>query len=594
MKRVSQLFALRKKNQVNQVPPTAKLAPILVDPPASRWVPSSDDEDSFTETDGDSIYDIRCPSGLGRSASFSSGTSVYSMPSTRNEEPLFYVSQQRSQDMSSSIPTTTMEPTRNSICVGDQFSQNSSRHLPNEVILGILKFLPRPVVAHLATVSTEFCINARVVLYEQLNISRLRDKQIEGLVTLLAYRRDLADLVRTFECRTWPTFFTSQDSGVFPASPIRSSFSPTLSAAFTIAFQNMHQITSLTLPSFDPVFLRHHSAFMLKRITFLCPTMTSVEKARLFTWLDGQTNVTHLLFPNLMDESAIVSHSNLHLDVPINSAQIQTETPECSPTSNILLFPLPPDTPPIAMTPSPSKLSWPQTASSSSTLFPMPDTPPESEVFSSSKLLPALTTISATPSMITLLLCSGHSLASSPPTRPLCDVTLNINKSLYTGLRPSSFMNALRTQHIQRLVLRFGSAVDRRTVGKVLSSATVLFAASKPAVSEQFLGVALDKTPQQWDNEDENKVEKQTLTELEIELDGPVDGKDLIVYKALNSVLPRYQGLVHLRLRFSTKPEHSPSFPLAPERHGGTHSWMQICPSLCSVTRFSGRTWKRT
>lgn len=53
--------------------------------------------------------------------------------------------------------------------------------------------------------------------------------------------------------------------------------------------------------------------------------------------------------------------------------------------------------------------------------------------------------------------------------RPLRNATLSINTTLYTGLRPGALMQSL--QGIKRLELRFGSAVDRRTIGKVLSAA---------------------------------------------------------------------------------------------------------------------------
>lgn len=59
--------------------------------------------------------------------------------------------------------------------------------------------------------------------------------------------------------------------------------------------------------------------------------------------------------------------------------------------------------------------------------------------------------------------------SSSLPCRSLDHVALNINTTLYAGLRPIALMACL--QGVMNLKLKFGSGADRRTIGKLLSAA---------------------------------------------------------------------------------------------------------------------------
>lgn len=301
--------------------------------------------------------------------------------------------------------------------------------IPPEIVAIILSFLPRQTVVSLALVCRAFCSGARLVLYRTLDLRTIRPNRFEQLVALLASCTDLTDLVESLICHAWPPFFSPRVGHGEVHTPIFSSFT----ATFTIAFQRMHNLKSLELPSFDPSLLRHHSAFGLERLTFMNRGMSSDEAAELFTWLDGQANITHLAFPNLIEKEASDTHSIN------NDTLIEQHT-------NLFLFPaIPGHTP----NPTPKSSTFPLIFS-----FPSPPSP-----FRSSTLLPGLSTLHATPSIVSLL----------ASTRPVQTAIVNIHSTLYTGLRPAALMATLHG--ISTLECRFGENVDRRTVEKVLGAA---------------------------------------------------------------------------------------------------------------------------
>jgi hypothetical protein len=213
----------------------------------------------------------------------------------------------------------------------------------------------------------------------------------------------------------------------------------------------MHQLTTLVLPSFDETFLRHHSAFGLKKIIFLCTSMSAVQTVELFSWLDGQTNITHLAFPNLVEQDNIS---------PISKGS--TDTPDAK------VIPLSVKLDSRVLNVDTTFLPAHKTTPSCSPISPFPFVPslttPVSP-FNSSTLLPALSTLEATPSIVTSLISSMSALLR----RPLTHVILNINTTLYAGLRPGALMTSL--QGVTTLKLKFGSGADRRTQGKLLSAA---------------------------------------------------------------------------------------------------------------------------
>ncbi|KAF5375837.1 hypothetical protein D9615_008172 [Tricholomella constricta] len=560
IRRVSTIFSSRKKRQ-----PATPVAPLDVQAPlGSRWMVTTD-ETSPTESEA-SLDEIRRPSGLGRAVSISSNRSLPPSPFTAiDEESPFHMAtnagHERIRAMSSpnllrasGIKSKALARSSSAARL-KQDRPPSTPRIPTEVLVVILSFLPRHVVSSLAIISRDFCSAARFVFYETLDLRTLRPKQVEGLVTLLAYRHDLTDLVRTFECHIWPTFFPPQSNcnGVYTNPP---SFSPALTATFTVAFQNMHRITSLVLPSFDHTFLRHHSAFGLKKLTFLNHALTNAETIQLFAWLDGQTNITHLAFPNLLDPINTPSNT-------LNTSRTDTSKSLHSPNGTLtdslnthgVLTP--------NVTPS---------GSPTSTFIFLPPATPKSP-FNSPALLPALTTLVATPSIITSLLTTGHSV----PPRPLQHVTFSINNTLYTGLRPAALLNTLHG--ITTLVLKFGPTVDKRTIGKVISAGAAL---SHPTTDPK------------------NTTGRcQLLQALEIELPTSSAGIDQALYKIITSALSRYHGLIQLRTRFKVDASREaidsarPTTLSDPERAHVT-TWAKHCPSLQFVQLLSGARWTRS
>lgn len=343
-----------------------------------------------------------------------------------------------------------------------------SFNLPAEVIAVIIAYVPRNVVASFAPLSRNFGGAARLALYTTLDLQRLRPLQLEKLVAALASRPDLTELVHHFICRTWPSFFSSSSPSSSPHASVDDHRNSLLTATFTLALQRMSNLISLTLPAFNPSLLAHHTAFGLKSLTFLNATMSAQETTALFAWLDGQINIYTLKFPNLQD-SPITPVSNLtnpskhHYPVPPRTPVKSQSRP------NSAFLSVSPGFYNAGTTPSSPSAATPTTPHSSAYFPPLPTSP-----FSPQTLLPNLTTLHCTPSLVHFLSpapASSSSLLCQAPRRPLRSVSLTINTTLYTGLRPAALMAALQSQGVRRLGLRFVcESVDRRTVEKVLGA----------------------------------------------------------------------------------------------------------------------------
>ncbi|KAG6849421.1 hypothetical protein H0H93_008569 [Arthromyces matolae] len=570
--RVSSLLSKKKR-------PTA-FAPLDVHRPLAtptpKWKVVSEGSSSPTNSEA-SFDDIRRPSGLGRSVSISSNRSLPHSPlSPVNEEWPLPSGYERVRALSSPnlLRIKPTDPTKvttlpRSLTVSRRFQDCPPPPLPHEVLVNILEYSPRHTTAYMASASRDWCAAARLVLYRTLDLRTLRSKQVESLVTLLAYRHDLTDLVRSFECHKWPEFFPPSpklNKGTY-SSP--SPFSPALTAVFTIAFQNMHSITSLVLPTFDHTFLRHHSAFGLRKLVFLFRTISPEETTQLFAWLDGQTNITHLAFPNLMDSNTP------SLTIPKSSPTALMDT---SNMYNVSTPNLSPSLSPV----------------SPSTYVPFTPASP----FDSLNLLPALNNLVAAPSIVTPLITGRHSAVF----RPLAHVTVNINNTLYTGLRPSSLLALLRG--IPSIVLKFSIAVDRRSIGKVITAGAVLTSssvseASSSSTTDSFDSGGSDITP--------------PLQHLGIQISDTAPGIDKVtsafdssespklivtiqaLYKMVSSSISRYEGLLSLHCCFTqeTWPDLGASPPLSDGEKAEVALWRKNCPSLKSITMLSGASWKR-
>jgi len=328
-------------------------------------------------------------------------------------------------------------------------------HLPQEIIVLVLSKLPQRDVAVCVVLSRAFSSAARVVLYGRLDFDSLVPAQSEKLVALLGSRRDLTDLVTTFICREWPAFFPSsynsngQGRTHSGNGHVMKDQDALLTATFTLALERMPNLQSLTLPSFNASLLAYHTAFGLKTIKFIHP-MSNSEIMELFTWLDGQTNITSLSLKDA--EEVCIKPSKLTSVNPLQD-KIKAGTAPSSPLLRALA-------PNHGVSPLPSPSSSPQSAF----FTPHRSLPLPPNVCAPSTLLPQLTTLHATPNIMTLL---SPPLTTSPP-RPLKNVALDISKTLYNGLRPVSLMNSLRG--ISHLTLRFTDNVDKRTFEKVLGA----------------------------------------------------------------------------------------------------------------------------
>lgn len=323
--------------------------------------------------------------------------------------------------------------------------------LPKEIILAILSHLPISSVASCSIVSRMFASAARATLYGTLNFDTLSTTQSEALIMLLVSRSDLTDLVTTFICRTWPSFFLPdghQDGFIIhPRAAL-------LTAVFASVLERMSNLTTLVLPSFDISLLAHHSAFGLKSLTFLHPTTTDAETKALFAWLDGQINITALQFANIEDTLCTkTAYSCSERLIPSHDHTLPKTAPSSPLLKPVAATSLLPDSSPPH---SPQSISFIVTPSPSSGL---------NAIFSSPTLLPNLATLHATPTLAIQLAAPLINAAR----RPLRFVTLNINTTLYNGLRPAALMNALHG--VTHLSLRFSETVDKRSFEKVLGAA---------------------------------------------------------------------------------------------------------------------------
>jgi hypothetical protein len=171
--------------------------------------------------------------------------------------------------------------------------------------------------------------------------------------------------------------------------------------------------------------------------------MPAEEHTQLFAWLSSQPNITSLSFPNLVERTS--REVNVRVSLPAEAFDAMDFPSTLTATDEI-----PPPLPP--------KDHLPRVVTSLS-LFSNTNTTTNNAL--PSTLLPALTSLHAPPTLVTLLV----------PTRPLKHVTIHIHTNLDTGLRPSALVAAVLG--IVHLSLRFSDGVDRRSVEKVMRAAAV-------------------------------------------------------------------------------------------------------------------------
>ncbi|KAF7761078.1 hypothetical protein Agabi119p4_10487 [Agaricus bisporus var. burnettii] len=564
-------------------------------------------QDSLTDEEDD----IRRPSGLGSAASVSSlppspfaPTHPVSYPMRASSTPNLLLSYS---------PPHTRTPT-------PSFSLLS---IPSETIALVFSHLSKSDLAQVVRTCRLFLSPGRVLLYTDVSLDDLPQARLEGLVALLASRRDLTDLTRTFTCETWPPFFQPTSSGTSSKSRsstlFESPFDPELqhrntllTATFTLAFQRMSNLTSLILPSYDHDLLAHHTAFGLQSITFTCSTLSKEEAHELFAWLDGQTNIATLMFPKLAQdtdygslvESGPISMRSTSVSIttrPATSNGVSTPAAQgkkflvapflvplstaSSPSSTKTNFHSRLDSqksrPKSALPTSPSYATFAESANSSKIPFPSSDKPEFNQLRSISgnserqhpphhrhsifslTLLPNLTHLHAPPSLvIALAFSSDHN--GRGHQRPLRFVRINITSTLYSGLRPATIMSKL-IGVTRCLGLYFGENVDRRSVEKVLGSAGSSLGGVRrggDVVDDDDDVDDIDVDSRRKRRRKEFKFgegEWKGLIELDVGFAPGGPGSDEKLHKLISSVIPRYPYLRTLRLLYLPTPSPSSS-----------------------------------
>ncbi|KAJ2925825.1 hypothetical protein H1R20_g11269, partial [Candolleomyces eurysporus] len=467
---------------------------------------------------------------------------------------------------------------------------------PVEVLDLVFSHLPRKAVVPLCPLSRAFCSAGRVNLYYKLELDTLSPLQLQKLLALLASRKDLTDLVQECMCQMWPSFLSppsspkpkkededdDDDDDDGPVYTYEDSWEEDelknrlLAATFTLALQRMSNLVKLTLPNFDQSLLAQHTAFGLRSLTLMSAKMSGDEMSALFTWLDGQINVSELKFPKLDDSTNEVPNQPQDSTPPIHQHQPQNSV-------HLLQVPLNGS--------SSSSSSWPMVATTTPLSPYFPDSRPISPVnpavrqslLGSPTLLPSLTTLHATPAILALLqpssapLATEFSAASSAISLPntntttthsarrLQNVYLNISTTLYTGLRPNTVMASLRGS-VTKLGVRFGENVDKRTVEKVLGAIAAILGSGAPEdnSNNKSTGNGLDAEKGGegggWRGLEELEVSFRTKVAL-------MPGMEETLYKSLQTTLPRYTHLRKLSLNFpssSSPRKSSASFLLTP------------------------------
>ena len=217
-------------------------------------------------------------------------------------------------------------------------------------------------------------------------------------------------------------------------SPTLPSFSdlhgPLPSLSFAFALCNMKNLASLSLPRFDHD-LFFYTTFRLKHLSLSCETMSVPEQEHFSSWLTTQHDMTFLSLPALITE---LKH------LPCVPAQ------RSSGRMRLRLLSL--------------------------------HTPP-----SRSLSTPNLQRFDGPISWVQDLI----------PGRPVSDVVIHVNKTLYDGLKPSQLMNSIAksTASVERLSIHScpSAVIDARTMERLLMSAGAKFG---PSVLHLEIGWAPD------------------------------------------------------------------------------------------------------
>ncbi|KAL6310258.1 hypothetical protein BKA93DRAFT_4334 [Sparassis latifolia] len=346
--------------------------------------------------------DIRMPTGLGRRASFTEKSEQEQQgraerlrqerPKTTGgiSAPDLSHSSQSGAGMLRWVDALTEDVTKD--------DGPAIMRMPVDLLNVMFSYMSRQELASLALVSRMFLLPALRALYSNLDLWHTADSRVEQCIALLASKRSFGGYVRRFVCRKLP----ATKNGAVSMSTV----------TFAIAFTNMYQLTSLTIPRFEAHLLLH-TTFRLRRLTILAEFMSSDELCDFFSWLVSQPALTSLSLPNLVLRSLLNREDS---GSPSNDTTQPSDTLMCPSQS-----------------------------------FPH-------------HLLSRLTHFHGPP-VLGAVLVPGHPVASA---------VLRIRTTLYEGLRPSAIMSALARSSapIKRLSIKATSnKVDARTLERIFMSA---------------------------------------------------------------------------------------------------------------------------
>ncbi|KAH7910419.1 hypothetical protein BJ138DRAFT_1087708 [Hygrophoropsis aurantiaca] len=351
--RVTTLFSSRKKRESN---------PSRYGPQSHIAIPNSGRISRSSSNSSSPVSpDIRRPSGLGRRASSLEVEPPYTYPFVPSGD---YSETIRGRD--AKHPTTRNSP----ICA-----------LPDEILASVLHSLPPNDLPSVALVSRVLCTVARISLYTTLDSSVIHSERVDSLFHVLATNQELAEIVHTFICHSWPA--SIDDTALAD---------PTHESDFFVALRKMRNIVALSVPSFPSVLVQatlpqNINISRLQQLTITSRTLTKKEQTDILTSLPYYPQLSSLSFPNLMDS--------------VNDMHALNETPYIPPGSSDVKI----KKVPIAL----------QT---------------------SRILLKSLKSVQAPPEL-------AITIANLLWT-PLHRITLDIHSTLYTGLRPAAVARALK------------------------------------------------------------------------------------------------------------------------------------------------------
>ncbi|KAH7922246.1 hypothetical protein BV22DRAFT_1131600 [Leucogyrophana mollusca] len=401
--RVTTLFSPRRKRESNASSRNGPQSNIAV----TNGRTTARISRSSSRSSSPASPDIRRPSGLGRRASSLESPQPYpfaptDFPGKPDREEDGDMGRANALTMSS----TSLIGLRRAHEARFQPHPVHICEIPGEILECILLFLSPHDLCSVALTSRVLCAVSRITLYRTLDLATIGDGRIDYLFGILATNQELAGIVHTLTCHSWPTSSLLQPgSDNTPAYPSHESL-------FFAALRKMRNLVSVSVPSFPPVFVQatlpqNINISRLQQLTITSQELSQKEQTDILSSLPYYTQLSTLSFPNLTEGNNDFKDTQ---EIPRTSTSITRNVPNALQTSR--------------------------------------------------KLLKSLKHLHAPPE---LAIAIANLLWS-----PLHSVTLNVHSTLYTGLRPAAVARALKGVAEMKIV--FGQEVDKRTAEKFLGA----------------------------------------------------------------------------------------------------------------------------